>query len=302
MNEVVAVIVTCNRKELLQKCIEMIQAQQDAAADILVFDNASTDGTREMMAKLADGEAIRYHWEPTNLGGAGGFCRGMEMAVLLGYKYLWIMDDDTQPYPDALKQLLCADRHLNGNYGFLASRVLWVDGSICAMNRQRVSLLRDVADDVQQPVKVIMSSFVSLFLRSEEVRRVGLPIEAFYIWSDDWEYTRRISRKQDCFLIPQSVVVHAMKNNAPVNIATDQPERIPRYKYFYRNDVVLFRREGVAGWLYLLTKDLWHTVQVLRTGKDVARRIGTIWGGFSAGVRFFPPTPELSDTKRKQKR
>ena len=47
MNEVVAVIVTCNRKELLQKCIEMIQAQQDAAADILVFDNSVSLGADE---------------------------------------------------------------------------------------------------------------------------------------------------------------------------------------------------------------------------------------------------------------
>lgn len=36
-----------------------------------------------------------------------------------------------------------------------------------------------------------------------------------------------------------------------------------RYRYFYRNDVVLYRREGLRGWLWLLAKDAWHTVQVL---------------------------------------
>lgn len=298
MNEVVAVIVTYNRKELLRECLEKVRQQQNAGADILVFDNASTDGTREMMGGLEDGNTVRYHREEKNLGGAGGFCRGMEIAVLLGYKYLWLMDDDTQPRPDALEKLLSADRRLGGRYGFLASRVLWTDGSVCAMNRQRVSLFRDVKDDANRPEKVIMSSFVSLFIRSSVVCQAGLPIREFYIWSDDWEYTRRISRRMDCFLIPESVVVHAMKSNKPVNIATDLPERIPRYKYFYRNDVVLFRREGPKGWLYLLAKDLWHTIQVLKTGEDVPRRIKTIWGGFWAGTRFFPSTPMIENTQR----
>ena len=49
-----------------------------------------------------------------------------------------------------------------------------------------------------------------------------------------------------------------------MNIARDVPARWARYRYFYRNDVVLYRREGLSGWLWLLAKDSWHTVQVLR--------------------------------------
>ena len=85
-----------------------------------------------------------------------------------------------------------------------------------------------------------------------------------------------------------------MQNPGIVNIAADVPARWERYRYFYRNDVVLYRREGVRGWLWLLAKDAWHTVQVLRSPQGrKAWRIGIIWKGFFAGVRFAPEIPML---------
>ena len=45
MEQIAAIVVTYNRKELLHQCIEKLLAQQKAACDILIVDNASTDGT-----------------------------------------------------------------------------------------------------------------------------------------------------------------------------------------------------------------------------------------------------------------
>ena len=103
-----------------------------------------------------------------------------------------------------------------------------------------------------------------------------------------------ISRAKPCYVIPASRVVHAMQNPGVVNIARDVPARWARYRYFYRNDVVLYRREGLSGWLWLLAKDSWHTVQVLRDRQGCrAERIKIIWKGFAAGVRFRPQIPYL---------
>ena len=129
-----------------------------------------------------------------------------------------------------------------------------------------------------------MASFVSLFLRAETARRFGLPLKEFFIWTDDWEYTRRISRRLPCYVCTESMVVHAMRHNTVVDIATDSEERLPRYRYAYRNDVYLYRREGVAGWLWLLAKDGYHTARLLLAGRP--KRIAIIWKGFWEGVRF----------------
>ena len=84
MERVAAVVVTYNRKELLAQCIEALLGQQNAVCDILIVDNASTDGTGAYLAALNE---PRVHSRSTgaNLGGAGGFNFGMRWAVEAGY-------------------------------------------------------------------------------------------------------------------------------------------------------------------------------------------------------------------------
>lgn len=285
---IAAVVVTYNRLPLLQQCLRALAEQTIPLTAIWVIDNASTDGTEAAVRGMKLPNLV-YRNTGRNLGGAGGFACGTQQAAQGDYDALWLMDDDTIPEPEALEMLLEADRDLQGRYGWLSSRALAPDGADQPMNRQRRTPYRDIADYEGKTVPAVMASFVSLFLPTESVRKYGLPIAEFFIWSDDWEYTRRISREEFCYVVPRSRVIHAMKNPGTVNIATDAPERWDRYHYFYRNDVVLYRREGVLGWLWLCTKDLWHTLQVLRDSRGHrAKRVATIWKGFVEGVRFLP--------------
>ena len=51
MNKIVAVVVTYNRKELLEENIKALLNQSYENLDILIIDNASTDGTEEVVKK-----------------------------------------------------------------------------------------------------------------------------------------------------------------------------------------------------------------------------------------------------------
>lgn len=285
---VAAVVVTYNRLALLRQCLHALTQQTVMPDSIWVIDNASTDGTQEAVQQMKI-PGLVYRNTGRNLGGAGGFAYGTKEAAQAGYDAIWLMDDDTFPEPQALENLLRADAALQGNYGWLSSRALTPEGTDQPMNRQRKTPYTDIPDYTGERTPAVMASFVSLFVRTRAVRQFGLPIAAFFIWSDDWEYTRRISRAEPCYVIPGSRVIHAMQNPGTVNIATDVPSRWSRYHYFYRNDVVLYRREGLRGWMWLLAKDLWHTIQVLRDARGQRwARVKTIWKGFAAGVRFFP--------------
>ena len=297
MNEklrVAAVVVTYNRLPLLQQCLRALAAQNAHLEAIWVIDNASTDGTQTAVQAMHL-ENLVYRNTGKNLGGAGGFAYGVKKAAMAGYDALWLMDDDTIPEPEALQNLLECDRKLEGKYGWLSSRALAPDGTDQPMNRQRKTPYTDVEGYTENQVPAVMASFVSLFLRTDIVKKFGIPIADFFIWSDDWEYTRRISKELPCYVASESRVVHAMKNPGTVNIATDVPARWERYRYFYRNDVVLYRREGIRGWLWLLAKDLWHTVQVVLDSRGSrCARISIIWKGFAEGVRYRPRISYLS--------
>lgn len=297
---VAAVVVTYNRLPLLQKCIERLRAQT-APCDILVVNNASTDGTGPWLTAQEAAGVLTAHDTGENLGGADGFNKGMRWAVEAGYDYLWVMDDDCLPEPTALEKLLDADAILGGEYGWLSSCCLWTDGSLCKMNRQKLkkSFRSDKALHQHGIVQAKQATFVSLFLRAETVRQFGLPIKEFFIWGDDIEYTRRIAvrGKRPSFVVGQSRVIHAMQDNNGSSIATDRTERIDRYRYAYRNEVYLYRREGLKGWLWLLAKDAWHSAQVVRRGK--LPRLRVIWRGFWEGLGFDPGAEHVDSIGQK---
>lgn len=289
MKKVVAVVVTHNRKELLYECISSLMSLDNSGLFVMVVDNASTDGTYEYISEFAKSDRFCYCNTGENLGGAGGFNYGMKKALETDCDFVWIMDDDCIVRPDTLDKLLEADTSLNGEYGFLSSIAEWTDGSICNMNIQKTGL-RSKIDDYSSPiVPIIMATFVSAFFKREIILETGLPIKEFFIWSDDLEYTRRISKKYPCFAVTNSRVTHKMHSNEKVNIATDSPERLFRYEYLYRNEVYVYRREGFKGKLYLFLRLCLHSVKVLFSKKRGRfSKIRIILSSARRGFKFKP--------------
>lgn len=301
-NEILAIIITYNRLELLKECIKAL-FHSTVLCDILVVNNASTDGTKEYLDKLTNNFGIKiyvYNMD-ANLGGAGGYNFGIKKGVELSYKYLWLLDDDAMVTKNALEELLKVDKELKGEYGFLSSKVVWTDGNICKTNVQRKAVARKIKDFNSHIVECDFCSFVSCFVKAEMVRLVGLPIKEFVIWTDDLEWTRRFTFKKindfakPGYLCNDSRVFHYCKENIGVAIYKDSADRIDRYKYIYRNDVVCFRREGIKGHLYMFIRNLLHTLRVILYKKDEKiNAIKVIWSGWFEGYKFFPVIEKLN--------
>lgn len=294
-NKTAAVVVTYNRKALLKECIEKL-LRQDCPCDVYIIDNASSDGTEEMVKEEFRSSQVFYFNTGANLGGAGGFQYGVKQAVLDGYEYVWVMDDDTLPGEAALSELFKADQKLSGNWGFLSSVAYWTDGSICRMNIQKQNIFKHIgAKEYRSDIAPIkMCSFVSLLVKSDVVKELGLPIGEYFIWTDDYEFTGRISRKYPCYMVPGSKVIHAMETHIRVNFAKDHASRIDRYHYIYRNDVHCYRQYGLAGWCYILLKDAYTIVDVLRHSEsDKRKKIKVIVQGFKEGLEFHPQVEKV---------
>ena len=288
-NNIVAIIVTYNRKELLKESIDALLNQEKQKCDILVIDNNSSDGTYEFINEYEKNQKIIYINTGSNLGGAGGFNFGLKKACELGYDYVWIMDDDCIVHKDTLSKFLIADKKLNGNYGFLSSKVLWKDGTICIMNKQKKTFSKWLKDFDTNYQKIAMASFVSMFVKTSVIKEFGLPIKDFFIWTDDWEFSRRISRKLNCYFISNSVVTHKCKENIGASIDMVDGDRLERFKYLYRNDCVLYRGEGLKGKLLFYVRIFLHKLRIWKSNKkDKKKRIQIINKAIKEGKKFYP--------------
>lgn len=247
---VVAVVVTYNRCELLRQTLRAIDAQTVQLARILVIDNASTDGTAEMLGGIELSTAVDVLRQPRNLGGAGGFKLGLRRAWQAGGEWFWCMDDDCLPAPEALARLLAVpDVQGLERPGFLASRVLWTDGSPCLMNVPVPHAQWFVATALCPGVsRIVGSSFVSILISRAAVDAVGLPVAEFFIWFDDAEYTRRIAARMPGYLVADSVVVHQTRRNSePLSFAELDASSLWKFACGVRNECAYARRQ--QGWL-----------------------------------------------------
>jgi glycosyltransferase involved in cell wall biosynthesis len=99
-------IPTYNRAKFLDRLLTAIyeQAANDPRLEVIVSDNASTDGTREVVDKFqAWGMKFRYVRNPENIGGNPNMLRCFEMCT---GRYAWVFGDDDIIAPGALPKLL----------------------------------------------------------------------------------------------------------------------------------------------------------------------------------------------------
>lgn len=286
--KIATIVVTYNRKSLLLECLEHLLSQS-IQSDIIVVDNNSNDGTEEELKQYINDGKILYYNTGANLGGAGGFQFGIKIAYSLGYDLMWMMDDDSMPEKEALKELMRVHKKLHGNYGYLSSKVIWKDGSLCKMNIQRRTLRQDITDYSKPVIRCTMATFVSVLLKREVVEKVGLPIKEFFIWCDDAEYTRRISKKYKCYVASRSVVEHKTALNHGSEISADTFERIDRYRYLYRNSIYFYRQEGIKGFFIKSLQLCVHILKVMAKAPDhKSQRVKMILKGTKEGLTFRP--------------
>ncbi len=243
----VAVVVTWNRRDLLEESLAALEAQSLPPAAIVVVDNASTDGTAQLLAdRFSHLEVVRL---TSNTGGAGGFAAGLERALTFDPDLVWLLDDDTVPTGTALEGLVGAwSRFAPGKRrpNVLASKVVWTDGREHPMNTPRAkpgaSRRERSAAQAVGCVPIRSASFVSILCDAATVRERGLPVADYFLWNDDFEYTTRLIRGGVGLAVPESVVVHKTRTFG----STDAD---PGERFFYevRNKVWLFTRSNGLG-------------------------------------------------------
>ena len=93
MNDLVIVICNWNKRNDLIKCLDSVALATSSKTDVIVVDNASSDGSVEMLESYRV-RPIRLIKNKENLGGTGGFNTGLREALSGNYKYVHLLDND----------------------------------------------------------------------------------------------------------------------------------------------------------------------------------------------------------------
>lgn len=194
MKKIAAVVVTYNRFDLVQRTISALKNQTRRLDAIIVIDNACTDGTSEWLDEQKG--LLVIHQD--NVGGAGGFWRGIKEAYERGYDWIWCMDDDVFPREDCLEQML---KHSDDTIGILCPhRIMGGKSYIAELKRINLSNpFKDIADRPLTSEEVMNNDVVDIqgmsfegpLIKRDVVKRIGLPNKDLFILFDDTDYSYR---------------------------------------------------------------------------------------------------------------
>lgn len=274
-----AVVVTHNRLPQLQITLaRLLGSAPEYLIAVVVVNNASTDDTETWLAGQTDPRLVVLT-NDTNLGGAGGFERGMREAVLrFDPDWLVVMDDDARPEPDALARFHALDL---SRWDAVAAAVYFPSGEICEMNRPSRNPfwhiseffgalrrgrggfhLKSDAYAAREGRPIDVTSFVGFFVSRRAIEMVGYPDPGLFLYADDGIYTLELSARGGRIGFEPTVrFEHALST-----FAGQRGRFRPLWKvyYYHRNLMLLYRL--AAGWMFwpallvIIPKWLWKTL------------------------------------------
>lgn len=236
-----SVIVTFNRKLKLEKAIQSILIQSNPVSRIIIIDNASTDGTQEMMRKYNDNSLIDYRRLDSNMGGAMGFFEGIRAALKMNVDWISLSDDDAIYKSDFFENIARASE-ADVNIKCFTGTVMSKDGSI-QLSHRRLMKHRASLQEIEAPVSMYSDdfyvdgfTFVGVVLKKTLISKIGLPEKDFFIWRDDDEYSLRVRKYTKIKNISNAQIVHLNNSN--------KGKFSPDWKEYYgiRNRLIIERK------------------------------------------------------------
>lgn len=265
MEKVSAVVVTYNRLSCLKKVIECLKKQTYIISNIIIVNNGSDDGTTEWLAQQS-GIMV---FNQSNVGGSGGFYRGIKEAINLDNNWIWCMDDDVYPRKDCLESLLsensssvgilCPKRIQNNKIFISEFKRLNLSNPF---KKLHLDLLSNDDSLSNKPTEISGMVFEGPLIKRTVIEKIGLPNRGYFIFYDDTDYSyRTILAGYKVLYVPNAIMDKELFNS---NLSKMELINKNRWKTFYhiRNTTYFGKRYGKNS-IYRMLSGIGITIHML---------------------------------------
>ncbi len=195
---IASITVATNAASTLARQLDSLRQQTRSLDEIVVVDNASTDDTLKLLANSYP--SITVLRQQKNGGVGGGYSAGLAYAIgVKKHDWVWLLDDDTVPSPQALEQLLSGLTYLGDaapHTAILAPVGVHQETQAAYYGHTWRNGLRPPDPEAAKQaicfVDVVISS--GALVRKEAIEEVGLPRSDFFMDFVDYEHCLRMRR------------------------------------------------------------------------------------------------------------
>ena len=246
----ISVVIACwNSGDHLPRCLAALEAQTYRDFEVILVDNASTDGSTLGLPEAHPGLRLRVETLPTNLGFAAATNRGAHLAQ---GSWLALLNADAFPQPDWLEQHMLV---AGGNPGtFFASRQIQanrpalLDGEGDVYYTSGLALRQNYNTRHSAPGaprEVFSACAAAALYPREDFLAVGGTDEDYFAYHEDVDLGFRLRlRGLRCLLVPAAVVHH-------VGAASSGFRSAFAIYHGHRNLVWTYAKDMPAPWVWL---------------------------------------------------
>jgi len=269
------------------ECLGALKESSYADLTVLVVDNGSTDDSvSRIQAARPD---VLFLKSSANLGFAGGNNLGIRYALAHGADYVWLLNNDTEPAPDALPALV-GKALTDKKIGAVASICYYADApaTVEAWGGARVNLWIGFGRNSTDPRPddwFHSLNGTSMLISREALEDVGLLDEGFFLYWEDTEFCLRLRKKGwRIAASPDSRVLHKVHGSTGGNnVALD--------RFQTASGLRLLRLHSPAPRLAVL---LFLAMRFLRRIPRLQfARCGSVWAGIRDYRQMLPISPKI---------
>lgn len=217
--DVSIIIVNYNTNEITLECIDSIlKASPKINYEIIVVDNASTDGSVEVLKKVR-GDKIKVIFNEENVGFSKANNIGINEALS---QYILLLNSDTQVTRGAIEKLVDFAKHTPG-VGLVVPKLLNIDGSPQASIFRFPTLVRAMKEywygqknildkyypKSEKPTMVEVAVGAAWLMTPRVRKEVGLLDERYFMYFEDFEYCRKVWKSGlKIWYLPDVLIYH----------------------------------------------------------------------------------------------
>lgn len=217
------IIVNWKRADLTVACVDSLGAIDYPAYEVVIVDNASDDGSAEMLARNCPGARLLVN--ERNLGFAGGNNAGIRYALGQGAGMVLLLNNDTEADPAFLSRLVDA-AEADPAIGIAGSKIyyhgepkrLWYAGGRVDLWTGDTRHIGENETDTGQYDEAKDTDYVSgcsMLIKRSVLDDIGLLDEGMFLYYEDSDYCMRARRHgYRIVYAPASVVLHKVSSTA----------------------------------------------------------------------------------------
>lgn len=200
MKDLSIIIVNTNNNKILKECLGSIHKNtQKTSFEIIVVDNASVDGSQEMVRReFPDVKLIENRIN-------AGFIKATNQGLrIYSSRYACLLNDDTVVKPSAFDKMIDF-MEKNKDAGAVSPLLLNTDGT----PQHQGGLFQKKFWKEKNPIEIDFAIGACLLVRREVVNNVGLLDENLFFYNDDIDWCKRIKKAgYKIYFLPSAEVVH----------------------------------------------------------------------------------------------